>query len=142
MFLIPLSKTIKDLQIHEKSGTLNVAARQKSKVVFVASKVFVLAGTASMSSLLAFILLAVTEDDFVFALDALVNTICLMLLSPYYCGPRGNEHRLYRILCKPCIFICCQQRFSLVYHKVWRLHLVVCTGDFLKMLRFFQNVTC
>merc|ERR1719499_2107808 len=70
-----------------------------------------------MSSLLAFILLAATEDDFVFALDALVNTICLMLMSPYYCGPKGNEHRLYRILCRPAIYCFCQQRFSLVYHK-------------------------
>lgn len=121
MFLVPLNKTIKDLKFHEESGTLNVAARQKSKVVFVASKVFVLAATASVSTLLMFVFYAamdISQIDFVVALDGIVNVICLMLMSPYYCGPKGNEHRLYRILCRPAIYCFCQQRFSLVYHKV------------------------
>jgi len=117
MFLVPLKKTINDLRTYENDGTLNVAGRQKAKVIFVSSKVFVLAATASVSSVLAFFLLAAGVNDLVFCVDAVVNVICLMLLSPYYCGPKGNEHRLYRVICRPMIFCFCQHKRSLEYHK-------------------------
>ena len=75
----------------------------------------------SISTLLVFtlygVLDAISNLDFYFV-DNIVNSICLMLMSPYYSGSKDNVEGLYRTLCKLCIFCCCQvQNSFMLYHK-------------------------
>lgn len=114
LFVIPLRITIKTLA--KLSDDKVDAIRKNAKMAFFGSKIFVLAATASVSTLLMnlFFNFGVT---FLFTIDTLINAICVMLMSPYYSGPRGNDEMLYRTLCKPCIVCCCQVKYSLVYHE-------------------------
>lgn len=115
MFKIPLNKTIK--QIEEYHSDSSSVRHKVAKMSFVESKIFVLAATASASTLMAFVLYFATRFEPIWFMDNVVNSICLMLMSPYYTGPKGNDELYYRTLCKPMIVCCCQVKYSLVYHE-------------------------
>lgn len=105
------------------------AMRKNSKLAFFGSKVFVLAATAALSTWVAYVIFFLTDNIVVWALDAVLNSVCLMLMSPYYSGPKGDDELLYRTVCKPCIVCCCQVKYSLVYHEEKKMkHLEAMSG--------------
>merc|ERR1712087_458757 len=81
--------------------------------MFFASKVFVLAATAALSTVVAFLFVGATDLPISLPVDAVINSFCMLLMSPYY---SDHEERWYRMLCRPCIWVCCQRKHSLRYH--------------------------
>ena len=116
MFKIPLHKTMKNLKKYSDSRQHEAVVRKNRKLAFVGSKLFVLAATLSLSTVFSWIFFFCFELN-PFPIDHVVNVISLLLMSPYYSGPKGNNELLYRNLCKPCILCCCQVQNSLLYHE-------------------------
>ena len=115
LFLIPLRITIKTLKgISDDSED---ARRKNAKLAFFGSKIFVLVATSCVMTWIAFLSSFGFNVNWVWPIEAVLNSTCLMLMSPYYSGPKGNDELLYRTLCKPCIICYCQVDYSLVYHS-------------------------
>merc|ERR1711892_264897 len=110
MFVRPLRKTIQSMQsMHAES-----ASSKNAKLLFFRSKLFVLAASAAISTLVIFMGYNFTTHNSMFAVDAVLNCFCLVLMSPYY---TGNDEYWYRKLCIFSIYCFCQRKYSLGYQE-------------------------
>jgi len=122
LFYLPVTKVvtgIMKLSDPDDEGTARSVARFK----FTRSKQMVLVYTACLSTFLTYILWIVTDLDNMYTLDTVINSICVMLLSPYYSYIRDRKGKewLYRFWCRPCIICFCQKHYSLdYYNKSWQ----------------------
>merc|ERR1719229_45166 len=79
----------------------------------------VLVYTACLSTLFAFVMIIILDIDGIIAIDTVINTICVMMMSPYYTYIRDKKGKewMYRFWCRPCIYCFCQKRYCLDYYE-------------------------
>lgn len=127
MFGIPLWKTKRAFEKMNEDSPENL--RNLYKLTFVGSKFFVIAGTASMTTLLAFVCYIVFNNFYLVTLNTVSDAVCMILISPYFSGrapwdkvrkePAQENHWWYFCVCRPSIYICyfCGGNLSLKYLK-------------------------
>ena len=112
MFLAPLRNTKRDL-----AKTVGDEHRKTQKLMFVDSKMFVLAATASATTVLAPLSAVTAQIYYVGTLNTVVDSVCMILISPYL---SENDHCLYLTVCRIPIYCCwcCGGKYSVLYGAV------------------------
>ena len=117
MFKMRLDHTVKQtVALHRDNQGIS---RSILKMKFVRSKQLVLVATTCASTLFATLLFWGVFHAGLFAADMVINSICVLMMGPYYSHykqeERGREW-LYRMWCRPCIFCFCSAS-SLGYYE-------------------------
>eukprot|EP00483_Globobulimina_turgida_P007689 UN07704 len=75
--------------------------RMTVKMVYVGTKLTIITGVATTTSIIFQILLIVRVAQYLYVYDMLINASCLMLMTQYY-----PDDIFYERLCKLCLLLC------------------------------------
>eukprot|EP01084_Bolivina_argentea_P262023 442998_1 len=111
-FIYPLKKLLEQIPTsRERSTSVHIQPRV-ARLVTVGLKFVIVTTTAVLSTLLMIIIIAMTDALVVGSYDMVINSVCILLMVPYY-----NDKLYYNRLCYGCIYCCTNCKYNGIHSK-------------------------